>query len=154
MIIISCLIRASLLISALAASVRNGKWKNLHVLPVRYPGLMCGPASLAHNVGPLLLSQCDGSKNVILLLEHRMFMSEGDFALAQVTAKTIVDMLSELDYVTVIGLAGQGSIHCKNGLMRANDVNKFQLGRHVDSIVRTGTNNSRFCLYPGGMSTE
>ena len=93
---------------------------------------------MAHNVGPLLLSQCDKPKNVILLLEHGSFMSESDFPLAQVTAKTIVDMLTESDRVTIIGLAGQGSLRCNDGLMAANDVNKFQLARHVDSIVRTG----------------
>lgn len=101
---------------------------------------MCGPPSLAQNIGPLFLSQCNRSKHVILLLEHGIFMSEGDVALAQITAKTVIDMLSETDYVTVVGLAGQGSIHCKNGLMKANEVNKYHLTRHVDTITRTGNN--------------
>lgn len=109
---------------------------------------MCGLASLAHNVGPLLLSQCDKPKNVILLLEHGMFMSEDDFSLAQVTAKTIVEMLSELDHVTVVGLAGHGHIHCEKELMRANDINKFQLSRHIESLARIGTKKIQIPDFP------
>lgn len=65
-------------------------------------------------------------------------MSEGDLTLAQLTAKSILDMLSETDYVTAIGVSGHGSIYCKEGLLRATDVNKFQLIRHIDSISRIG----------------
>ena len=123
---------------ALSSSLRDHEWKNLHILPVNQPGTMCGPPSLAHNIGPLLLSQCSRSKNVILLLEHGLFMSDGDITLAQITAKTIIDMLTETDFVNVIGLAGRGSVHCKHGLMKANDINKFQLARHIDTLTRTG----------------
>ncbi|XP_051174131.1 VWFA and cache domain-containing protein 1 [Leptopilina boulardi] len=128
--------------TALSSNLRDQEWKNLHILPVSQPGTMCGPPSLAHNIGPLFLSQCNRSKHVILLLEHGMFMSEGDVTLAQITAKTVIDMLSETDYVTVVGLAGRGSVHCKNGLVKANDVNKFHLTRHVDTITRTDSNQT------------
>ncbi|KAG7208330.1 hypothetical protein KM043_014566 [Ampulex compressa] len=132
----------SQIITALASNLRIQEWKNLHILPMSYPSTMCGPPSLAHNVGPLLLFQCCPKKNVVLLLEHGMFMSEGDLALAQITAKTIIDMLSETDYVTVVGLSNNGFIHCKDGLMRATDINKIQLARYIDSITRTDYNHT------------
>ncbi|XP_015599863.1 VWFA and cache domain-containing protein 1 [Cephus cinctus] len=131
----------SQIVAALATNLRGQEWKYLHVLPVNQPGTMCGPPSLAHNIGPLLLSRCS-SKNVILLLEHGIFMSEGDLALAQITAKTVVDMLSETDHVSVVGLVGHGSIHCKEGLLRATDINKLQLARHIESITRTESNET------------
>ncbi|OAD54774.1 VWFA and cache domain-containing protein 1 [Eufriesea mexicana] len=103
---------------------------------------MCGPPSAGHNIGPLLLSQYCPKKNVLLLLEHAMFMSEGDITLAQITAETIIDMLSHTDYINVIGLSSNNSIHCKDGLLRATDVNKFQLARYIHSLTRIETNNT------------
>ncbi|XP_014215011.1 VWFA and cache domain-containing protein 1 [Copidosoma floridanum] len=134
----------SKIIDALAMNVRNQDWKNLHILPVSQPGTMCGPPSLAHNIGPLLLSQCNRSKNIILLLEQNAgFMSEEDETLAQITAKTIVHMLSETDRVTVIGLAaGGGGLCLDQGLPRATDIHKIRLDRHIDSLVRSSANQS------------
>ncbi|XP_012277119.1 VWFA and cache domain-containing protein 1 [Orussus abietinus] len=130
------------ILGAMASKLRGQDWKYLHVLPVSQPGTMCGPPSLAHNIGPLLLSQCSRPKKIILLLEHGMFMSDGDVALAQTMAKTIIDMLSEIDYATVVGLAGRGSILCKDTLMRATDITKYQLARHIDTITRTDSNQT------------
>lgn len=67
-----------------------------------------------------------------------MFMSERDVGLAQLTAKTLIDMLSDIDYVSVVGLAGHGSVYCPDRLIKATDINKIQLTRHIDAIVRTG----------------
>ena len=105
---------------------------------------MCGPPSLVHNIGPLLLSQCNRSKNVILLLEHNAaFMSEEEVTLVQITAKTIVHMLSETDRVTVIGLVGQGSTLCPDqGLARASDIHKIRLDRHIDLLIRSMVNQT------------
>ncbi|XP_011499006.1 PREDICTED: VWFA and cache domain-containing protein 1 [Ceratosolen solmsi marchali] len=129
---------------ALAMNLRNQDWKNLHILPVSQPGTMCGPPSLAHNIGPLLLAQCNRSKNVILLLEHSAaFMSEEDVTLAQITAKTIVHMLLETDRVTVVGLVGGGSRLCPDqGLARATDIHKIRLDRHIDSLIRSTANQT------------
>lgn len=123
---------------ALAANLRSQEWKSLHILPISYPGTICGPPTLTHNIGALLLSQYCLEKNVILLLEHGTFMSDSDFALAQVTAKTIIDMLSETDNVTVVGLASTAPLFCKDGLLKATDINKFQLARYIDGLIRTG----------------
>jgi hypothetical protein len=105
---------------------------------------MCGPPSLAHNIGPLLLAQCNRSKNIILLLEHNAaFMSEEDVTLAQITAKTIVHMLSETDRVTVVGLVGGGSSLCPDqGLARATDIHKIRLDRYIDSLIRLAANQT------------
>ncbi|XP_001603244.1 VWFA and cache domain-containing protein 1 [Nasonia vitripennis] len=129
---------------ALAMNLRNKDWKSLHILPVSQPGTMCGPPSLAHNIGPLLLSQCNRSKNVMLLLEQSSeFMSEEDVTLAQITAKTIVHMLTESDRVSVVGLAAGGSALCpEQGLSHVTDVHKIRLDRHVDSLVRSTVNQS------------
>lgn len=102
------------------------------------PDTMCGPPTLAYNVGPLLLSQYCHEKNVILLLEHSTFMSESELALVQLTAKTIIDMLSETDNVTIVGLAHTIPLLCKDSLLKATDINKFQLTRYIDSLTRTG----------------
>lgn len=93
---------------------------------------------MAHIMGSLLLSQYCPEKNVILLLEHSMFMSESDLALIQIAAKTIIDMLSETDNVTVVGLANTVPLFCKDDLLKATDINKFQLIRYIDSLIRTG----------------
>lgn len=122
----------------MAIHLRNQEWKNLHLLPFKYPVTMCGPPSAGHNIGPLLLSQYCPKKNVLLLIEHTMFMSEGDITLAQITAETIIDMLSYTDHVNVIGLSNNSSIHCKDGLLKATDVNKFQLSRYIHSLNRIG----------------
>ncbi|KAF7414483.1 hypothetical protein HZH68_002972 [Vespula germanica] len=126
----------------LTTKLKDQGWKNLHVLPLYPPGRICGPPSLVHNIGPLLLSQHCSAKNIILLLEHGTFISEEDLILIQITAKTIIDMLSEKDYVTAIGLAGNGFVYCKDGLVKATDINKYQLGRHIDSLTRRGTNQT------------
>lgn len=126
----------------LAIHLRNQEWKNLHLLPFMYPVTMCGPPSAGHNIGPLLLSQYCPKKNVLLLIEHAMFMSEGDITLAQITAETIIDMLSYTDHVNVIGLSNNSSIHCKDGLLKATDVNKFQLSRYIHSLNRIETNDT------------
>lgn len=123
---------------ALSSTMRDQDWKNLHILPLNHPETMCGPPSLAHNIGPLLLSQCSKSRNVILLMEHGISMSEGDVAAAQMAAKAIIDVLGDNDRVTVVGLAGHGYVHCSNGLIRATDINKYQINRHIDSVIRTG----------------
>lgn len=125
-------------ISELTTKLKDQGWKNLHVLPLYPPGRICGPPSLVHNIGPLLLSQHCSAKNIILLLEHGTFMSEEDLILIQITAKTVIDMLSEKDYVTAIGLAGNGFVYCKNGLVKATDINKYQLGRYIDNLTRKG----------------
>lgn len=133
----------SKIVEALGINFKNQNWKNLHVLPISQPETMCGPPSLAHNIGPLLLSRCNRSKNVILLLEHGSFMSEEDVALAQITAKTIVHMLSDSDLVSVIGLAINGSINCHNRtLSRATDIHKIRLDRHIDSLTRFASNET------------
>lgn len=105
---------------------------------------MCGQPSLVNNIGPLLLSQCNRSKNVILLLEHSAdFMSKEDVTNAQIFAKAIIHMLSETDRVTVIGLAGTGSTLCTDhGLARATDVHKIRLDRHIDQLSRTWSNDT------------
>lgn len=104
--------------------------------------MICGQAGPVRNVGSLFLSQCDKPKNVIVLMEHGAFMSEEDITLARATAKTIVDMLSDSDSVTIIGLAGRGFVHCKNGLVKSTDVNKFQLIRRIDATTRSDSNES------------
>lgn len=126
----------------LALHLRNQEWKNLHLLPFMYPVTVCGPSSAGHNIGPLLLSQYCPKKNVLLLLEHGMFMSEGDITLGQITAETIIDMLSHTDYVNVIGLSVNTTTHCKDGLLKATDVNKFQLARYIHSLTRIETNDT------------
>ncbi|XP_046837698.1 VWFA and cache domain-containing protein 1 [Vespa crabro] len=126
----------------LTAKLKDQGWKNLHVLPLYPPGRICGPPSLVHNIGPLLLSQHCSAKNIILLLEHGTFISEEELILIQITAKTVIDMLSEKDYVTAIGLAGNGFVYCKDGLVKATDINKYQLGRHIDSLTKKGTNQT------------
>ncbi|XP_071872449.1 VWFA and cache domain-containing protein 1 [Bombus fervidus] len=126
----------------LALHLKNQEWKNLHLLPFMYPVTMCGPSNAGHNIGPLLLSQYCPKKNVLLLIEHAVFMSEGDLTLAQITAETIIDMLSHTDYVNVIGLSTNTSIHCKDGLLKATDVNKFQLARYIHSLTRIETNDT------------
>jgi len=110
----------------------------MHILPINEPNTICGPPTLAHNIGPLLLSQYCPEKNVILLLEHGTFVSESELALVQMTAKTIIDMLSETDNVTVVGLANSIPLLCKDGLLKATDINKFQLARYIDGLTRTG----------------
>ncbi|EFN86965.1 VWFA and cache domain-containing protein 1 [Harpegnathos saltator] len=125
------------IVAVLTTSTRFQEWKNLHILPVSQPGTICGPPTLAHNIGPLVLSQYCSEKNVILLLEHGTFMSETDFALTQMAAKTIIDMLSETDNVAVVGLASTIPLYCKDGLLKATDINKFQLARYIDSLTRT-----------------
>ncbi|XP_066587583.1 VWFA and cache domain-containing protein 1 isoform X2 [Prorops nasuta] len=132
----------SQILTELASNLKNQEWKNLHILPVNQPRTICGPPTLTHNIGALLLAQCSISKNVILLIEHSSLMSEGDLTLAQITAKTVIDMLSETDFVTVIGLAGSGSIYCKNGLLSATDINKYHLTRHIDSLTRIDSNKT------------
>lgn len=144
----------SILIAEFATKLRGQEWKSLHVLPISQPNMICGPPTLAHIIGSLLLSQYCPEKNVILLLEHGTFMSESDFALAQIAARTIIDMLSETDNVTVVGLANTTPLFCKDGLLKATDINKFQLARYIDSLTRTGNevrNKSLFkythCIY-------
>ncbi|CAK9828434.1 VWFA and cache domain-containing protein 1 [Anthophora retusa] len=126
----------------LAIHLRNQEWKNLHVLPFMYPATMCGPPSAGHNIGPLLLSQYCPRKNVLLMIEHGICMSEGDITLAQITAERIIDMLSQTDYVNVIGLSTNNTVHCKDGLLKATDINKFQLVRFIYSLTRTETNST------------
>lgn len=126
------------LIVELATKLRSQEWKNLHVLPISQPSTICGPPTMGHIIGSLLLSQYCPEKNVILLLEHNMFMSESDLALIQIAARTIIDMLSETDNVTVVGLANAAPLFCKDGLLKATDINKFQLTRYIDSLIRTG----------------
>ncbi|XP_053982206.1 VWFA and cache domain-containing protein 1 [Hylaeus volcanicus] len=132
----------SQVMQALVINLRNQEWKNVHLLPFMYPATICGPPSSGHNIGPLLLSQYCPRKNVVLLLEHGAFMSEGDITLAQITAETIIDMLSQTDRINVIGLSSNNTIHCKDGLLKATDVNKFQLARYIHSLSRTETNDS------------
>lgn len=115
----------------------------MHILPLNQPNTICGQSTMAYNIGPLLLSQYCNEKNIILLLEQGTFMSESDFALAQITAKAIIDMLSETDNVIVLGLANNVSAYCKDGLLKATDINKFQLARYIDGLIRTG---SQHCI--------
>ncbi|XP_024880040.1 VWFA and cache domain-containing protein 1 [Temnothorax curvispinosus] len=124
----------------LTTQLRDQEWKNMHILLINEPDIMCGPPILTHNVGPLLLSQYCSEKNVILLLEHGTFMSESELALVQVTAKTIIDMLSEMDNIAVVGLANTAPLLCKDSLLKATDINKFQLTRYIDSLSRTDSN--------------
>ncbi|XP_011875650.1 PREDICTED: VWFA and cache domain-containing protein 1 [Vollenhovia emeryi] len=121
----------------LATQLRGQEWKNMHILPINEPEAMCGPPTVTHNIGSLLLSQYCPEKNVVLLLEHGVSMSEPELTLIQITAKTIVDMLSEMDNVTVVGLANSTPLLCKDSLLRATDINKFQLTRYIDSLTRT-----------------
>lgn len=93
---------------------------------------------MAHNLGSLLLSQYCPEKNVILFLEHGTFMSESELALIQLTAKTIVDMLSETDNITVVDLTNTAPLLCKDSLLKATDINKFHLTRYIDGLTRTG----------------
>ncbi|KAK2588046.1 hypothetical protein KPH14_004115 [Odynerus spinipes] len=130
------------IMTELNTKLREKEWKNIHILPLNPPSRICGPPSLVHNIGPLLLSKHCSAKNIILLLEHGTFMSEEDLILIQITAKTIIDMLSEKDYVTAIGLAGNGFVYCKDSLVKANDINKYQLGRHIDSLARKDSNQT------------
>ncbi|CAL1673299.1 unnamed protein product [Lasius platythorax] len=130
------------IITEFATKLRGQEWKSLHVLPISQPNMICGPPTLAHIIGSLLLSQYCPEKNVILLLEHGTFMSESDFALAQIAARTIIDMLSETDNVTVVGLANTTPLFCKDGLLKATDINKFQLARYIDSLTRTDSNQT------------
>ncbi|XP_020708779.2 VWFA and cache domain-containing protein 1 [Athalia rosae] len=125
---------------ALAASLRGSEWTHLHILPISNPSTACGPTNLSQYTGPLLLSRCLSARKVLLLIEHGISMSDRDVALVQLTAKTLVDMLSDNDYVNVVGLTGQGSIHCPDRLLRATDINKIQLTRHIDSITKTDSN--------------
>jgi len=99
---------------------------------------ICGSPTLAHNIGSLLLSQYCFEKNVILLLDHGMSMHESDFSLAQITAKAIIDMLSEMDNIIVVGLFNNIPLFCKDGLLKATDINKFQLARYIDGLIRIG----------------
>nr|XP_033342707.1 VWFA and cache domain-containing protein 1 [Megalopta genalis] len=126
----------------LAIVLRNQEFKNIHVLPFMYPATICGSYSSDHNIGPLLLSQYCPKKNVLLLFEHGMFMSEGDITLAQITAERIIDMLSQMDYINVVGLSSNNSIFCKDGLLKATDINKFQLARYIHSLSRMETNDT------------
>lgn len=126
------------LIAELTTQLRGQEWKSMHILPVNEPDTICGPPTLTHNIGSLLLSQYCPEKNVILLLEHGTFMSESELALAQITAKTIIDMLSETDNITVVGLANNVPLLCKDSLLKATDINKFQLTRYIDGLIRTG----------------
>lgn len=135
------------MIVALATNTRNQEWRNLHVLPVNQPSAICGSSTLAHNIGPLILSQYCTEKNVILLLEHGMFMSETDFALTQMTAKTIIDMLSETDNIAVVGLANATPLYCKDGLLKATDINKFQLARYIDGLTRAGSQDYYYSIF-------
>ncbi|GAB1860644.1 VWFA and cache domain-containing protein 1 [Camponotus japonicus] len=130
------------IITELATKLRSQEWKNLHVLPISQPSTICGPPKMGHIIGSLLLSQYCPEKNVILLLEHNMFMSESDLALIQIAARTIIDMLSETDNVTVVGLANAAPLFCKDGLLKATDINKFQLTRYIDSLIRTDSNQT------------
>lgn len=140
----SCCVATILLILVLTLtdlsmeSLQPSDLKRLHILPMFYPGTNCGATHLAQNTGPLLLARCGNPKNVLLLVEHGTFMSERDVGLAQLTAKTLVDMLSDIDYVNVVGLAGHEQIHCPDRLLRATDINKIQLTRHIDAITRSG----------------
>ncbi|XP_011314621.1 VWFA and cache domain-containing protein 1 [Fopius arisanus] len=133
----------SVIENELAMKLKTSRWKHLRVLPFLHrPGVICGQAGPVRNIGSLFLSQCDRPKNVIVLMEHGTFMSDEDISLARATAKTIVDMLSDSDSVTIIGLAGRGFVHCKNGLVKSTDVNKFQLIRRIDATMRTDSNES------------
>ncbi|XP_011704249.1 PREDICTED: VWFA and cache domain-containing protein 1 [Wasmannia auropunctata] len=124
----------------LTRQLQGQEWKSMHILPINEPDTMCGPPTLAYNVGSLLLSQYCPEKNVILLLEHGRFMSESELALVQMTAKTIIDMLSEADNVTIVGLANTAPQLCRDSLLKATDINKFQLTRYIDSLTRTDSN--------------
>lgn len=126
------------LIAELTTQLRDQEWKNMHILPINKPNIMCGPPTITHNIRSLLLSQYCPEKNVILLLEHGSFMSESELISIQTTAKSIIDMLSETDNVTVVSLANTASLLCKDSLLKATDINKFQLTRYVDSLTRTG----------------
>ncbi|XP_012215377.1 VWFA and cache domain-containing protein 1 isoform X2 [Linepithema humile] len=130
------------IMTALTTVLRNQEWKNLHILPINQPSTLCGPPTLAHNIGPLLLSQYCPEKNVILLLDHGASISESELALAQMATKSIIDMLSETDNVTVVGLANIAPLFCKDGLLKATDINKFQLARHIDGLTRTDSNQT------------
>ncbi|XP_074098201.1 VWFA and cache domain-containing protein 1 [Cotesia typhae] len=127
---------------ALAFNLKENGWKNIRVIPIKRPGKICGQAGPVRNIGSLFLSQCDKPRNVIVLLENGIFMSEDDIALARATARTIVDMLSDTDLITVIGLANKTSLFCTDALIKATDVNKYQLIRLIDSIVRLDANES------------
>ncbi|EZA55990.1 VWFA and cache domain-containing protein [Ooceraea biroi] len=130
------------IVTALATNLRNQEWKNLHILPINQLGTICGPPTLAHNVGPLWLSQYCSEKNVVLLLDHGTSMSESDLSLAQITAKAVIDMLSEKDNVAVVGLSNTAPLFCKDGLLKATDINKFQLARYIDGLIRTDLNQT------------
>ncbi|XP_070171282.1 VWFA and cache domain-containing protein 1 isoform X1 [Polyergus mexicanus] len=132
----------SQIITEFATKLKSQEWKNLRVLPISQPSTICGPPMLSHIIGSLLLSQYCPEKNVILLLEHGMFMSESDLALAQIAARTIIDMLSETDNIIVVGLANTTPLFCKDGLLKATDINKFQLARYIDSLTRTDSNQT------------
>ncbi|XP_025996814.1 VWFA and cache domain-containing protein 1 isoform X3 [Solenopsis invicta] len=126
----------------LTTQIKGQEWKNIHILPINEPDTVCGPPTLAHNIGSLLLSQYCPEKNVILLLEHGSFMSESELVLIQITAKTIIDMLSETDNVTIVGLSNTIPLLCKDGLLKATDINKFQLIRYIDSLTRTDSDEA------------
>ncbi|XP_034936002.1 VWFA and cache domain-containing protein 1 [Chelonus insularis] len=126
---------------ALANNLRYDRWKQLRILPIKRPGKICGQAGPVRNIGSLFLSQCNKSRNVIVLMEHGSFMSEEDIALARASAKTMVDMLSDLDLIAFVNLADQGAIYCKDNLLKATDVNKYQLIRKIDSAPRIDVEN-------------
>lgn len=125
---------------ALATHLKDQKWKDLHILPMNQPSAICGPSTMIHNIGPLLLSHYCPQKNIILLLDT--YMSESDLSLAQLTAKTIIDMLSEADNVSVVSLSNSIPVLCKDGLLKATDINKFQLIRYIDSLTKLGKFNT------------
>ncbi|KAL0107464.1 hypothetical protein PUN28_014649 [Cardiocondyla obscurior] len=125
----------------LTIQLRDQDWKNIHILPTNEPDTICGPPTLAHNIGPLLLSQYCPQKNVVLLLEHGTFMSESELALVQIAAKTVIDMLSETDNIIVVDLTNTVPVLCKDNLLKATDMNKFQLTRYIDGLTRTDSNN-------------
>ncbi|XP_046425464.1 VWFA and cache domain-containing protein CG16868 [Neodiprion fabricii] len=140
--IYSNLPRSSNICDEIKRVLTNSELRHLHILPTSHPGTICGPPSLSQNTGLLLLSRCKNPKKVLLLIEHGIFISEKDAGLAQLTAKTLLDMLSDKDYIGVVGLTGHGSTHCPDHLLRATDVNKIQLTRHIDTIIRFGSNQS------------
>ncbi|XP_044016065.1 VWFA and cache domain-containing protein 1 [Aphidius gifuensis] len=121
----------------LYAKLSDNKLKNLHIIPLSLKQQMkiCGPSETLHNIG-LFIPQCNKPKNIIILIDHGSFMTDHDIALVRNTSKAIVNMLSDYDSITIIGLARHAFVHCKSGLIKSIDINKFKLFNCIDNIQR------------------
>ncbi|KAK0095373.1 hypothetical protein PV326_008544 [Microctonus aethiopoides] len=128
--------------NALSFDSEDNRSKQLRVLPIQRPGKICGQAGPIRNIVSILLNHCDKRRNVIILMEHGTFMSDEDIILARATAKTIVEMLSDTDLITFIGLSDETTVYCKDSLVPATDPNKYELIRRIDATIRTDTNQS------------